>query len=88
MLGGDDDRPDPGRHAVVVLDGHLGLAVGPEIGELPGLADLGEPARHPMGEGDRERHQLRRLAAGEAEHHPLVAGADLVGSRVVTDFQG
>ena len=28
-----------------------------------------------MGEVDRQRHQLRGLAAGEAEHQPLVAGA-------------
>ena len=27
-----------------------------------------------MGELDRRRHQLRRLAAGKAEHQPLVAG--------------
>ena len=30
-----------------------------------------------MRQGDRQRHQLGRLAAGEAEHHPLVAGAEL-----------
>ena len=32
----------------------------------------GEPVRH----GDRQRHQLLGLAAGEAEHHALVAGAE------------
>ena len=32
-----------------------------------------------MGQGDRERHQLGRLPAREAEHHSLVAGAQLVG---------
>ena len=30
-----------------------------------------------MGERDRQRHQLWRLAAGEAEHHALVARAQL-----------
>jgi hypothetical protein len=30
-----------------------------------------------VGERDRERHQLLGLPDGVAEHHPLVAGADL-----------
>ncbi len=30
-----------------------------------------------MGQRDRQRHEFGRLAAGEAEHHPLVAGAQL-----------
>ena len=53
------------------------LPSGPEVRQLAGLADLGEPARHAVRERDRQRHQLRRLAAGEPEHHPLVAGAEL-----------
>ena len=32
-----------------------------------------------MRQRDRQRHQLRRLGAGEAEHHALVAGALRVG---------
>ncbi len=31
--------------------------------------------REAMGEGDRERHVRIGLVAGEAEHHPLIAGA-------------
>ena len=31
-----------------------------------------------MREHERQRHQLRRLVAGEAEHHALVARADAV----------
>jgi hypothetical protein len=54
---------------------------------LAGLADLGEAAGHPMGERDRKRHQLRRLAAGEPEHHPLVAGAQLAARGVLADLQ-
>ena len=65
-------------HAVLVLEGHLGLAVRPQVGQLAGLAHLGQAPGHPVGQGDRQRHQLGRLAAGEAEHHPLVAGAELV----------
>ena len=87
MLRGDDDRPDALGHAALVLDRDLGLAVGAEVRQLAGLADLGEAARHPMGEGDRQRHQLRRLAAGEPEHHPLVAGTELVRGRIVADLE-
>ena len=75
--------------AALVLDGDLGLAVRAEVRQLAGLADLGEPAGHAVREGDRQRHELRRLAAGEAEHHPLVAGAELEGrGRVVADLEG
>ena len=36
-----------------------------------------------------QRHELGRLAAGEAEHHPLVAGAELAAlrRRVVADLE-
>ena len=54
------------------------LPSGPEVGQLAALADLGQPAGEAVGESDRQRHQLRRLTAGEAEHHALVAGAQLV----------
>ena len=88
VLGGHDDGPDPLRDAALVLDGDLGLAVGAEVRQLAGLADLGQPAGHPVGERDRQRHQLGRLAAGEAEHHPLVAGAELERRRgVVADLE-
>ena len=66
------------RLAAPVLDGDLCLAVGPQVGERAVLADLGQPVREAMRERDRERHQLRRLAAREPEHHSLVAGALLV----------
>ena len=89
VLGGDDDGPDPLRHAALVLDGDLGLAVRAQVRQLAGLADLGEAPGHAMGQRDRQRHQLGRLAAGEAEHHPLVAGAQLVRRRrVVAHLEG
>ena len=89
MLGRHDHRPDALRDAAVVLDRHLGLAVGAEIGQLTAPPDLGEAARHPVRERDRERHQLGRLAAGEAEHHPLVTGTELArAGRVVADLEG
>ena len=63
------------RPAVLVLVGDLRLAVGPQVRHLAGLAHLGEPLGQPVGGPDRQRHQVGRLVAGEAEHHPLVAGA-------------
>ena len=45
---------------------------------MPCLADLGEPVGQPVREPDRHRHEVVGLVAGVAEHHALVAGADLV----------
>ena len=56
------------------------LPSGRRYGSWPRLADLGQAARHPVRERDRQRHQLRRLVAGEPEHHPLVAGAELAAA--------
>ena len=42
------------------------------------LAHLGEAAREAVRQRDRQRHQLRRLVAGEADHHALVARAHQV----------
>ena len=78
VLRGDHDGADALGHAALVLDGDLGLAVGPQVVQLAALAHLGQAARHAVGQGDGQRHQLRRLAAGEAEHHALVARAQLL----------
>ena len=83
MLGRDQDALDLDRALVAVLvdlvaHRHLRLAVGPQIRQHVGLAHLREPVRDPVRELDRQRHQLGRLVGGVAEHHPLVAGADLV----------
>ena len=78
VLGRDEHGREPLRLAVLVLDRDLGLAVGPQVRQHAGLADLGEPVREPVREPDRHRHQVFGLVAGVAEHHPLVAGADLV----------
>ncbi len=39
------------------------------------MPHLGQPARQPVGEHDRQRHQLGRLPAGVAEHQSLVTSA-------------
>ena len=69
----------PGLSVVVVLHRDLALAVGPQERQRPGLAPhLGQATGHAVREEDRHRHQLVRLVAGVSEHHPLVAGAELV----------
>ena len=47
----------------LVLDRDLRLAVGTEEIELVRLAHFGQPAHQLVREHDRQRHQLRRLAA-------------------------
>ncbi len=59
VLGRDDDGGDRRRGAVLVRHGDLGLPVGTQVREQARLADLREPARHPVRERDRQRHELR-----------------------------
>ncbi len=88
--GGDGGLDDQGDHilpnllqlhvgaglvVLVIFHGDLGLAVGTEVVHLSLLADLGQALGHLMGQGNGQRHELRGLVAGVAEHHALVAGA-------------
>ena len=75
VLAGDQELLDRHRPAVLVAHADLGLAVGTQVVQRAVLAHLGQPLREPVGERDRQRHQLRRLVGGVAEHHSLVAGA-------------
>ena len=77
-LGGDQHGGEPLRDVVLVLDGDLGLAVGTQVVDQPRLANFGEPLREPVREPDRHRHEVVGVVARVAEHHPLVAGTDLV----------
>ena len=43
----------PHRLAVLVLEGHLRLAVGAEVGDLAGLAHLGQALGQAVGDVDR-----------------------------------
>src|SRR2546427_426221 len=79
VLRRDDHRVDAPGHAFGVLDGDLALPVRPQVRERTALAGLRELARDVVRERDRERHELGRLADREAEHHPLIAGAELLG---------
>ena len=87
VLGGEDDVGDRHRPAVLVAHRDLRLAVRAQVGQHLGLADLAEPARQLVGQGDRQRHELRGLVAGEAEHHALVAGALRVEDVLVVDVR-
>ena len=79
----DLDRPLRAVLVDLVADGHLRLAVRAEVGQVAGLPHLGEPLADLVREHDRQRHQLGRLARRVAEHHPLVARAELVQRIVV-----
>jgi hypothetical protein len=63
------------RLAAVVLDRDLALGVGAQALDHILAADLRVPLDQTVGQLNRQRHQLRGLAAGEAEHHALVARA-------------
>jgi hypothetical protein len=86
----DLDRRLAPRVVDLVTHRHLRLAVRPEVAEVAGLPNPCKPLADPVREDDRERHQLRRLVRGVAEHHPLVARADPVDridlARLVLQF--
>ena len=96
MLMRDDDLRRADRLAVLVAHGHLALGVRAELGRrtLAGLARMGEVFEDLVRVVDRRRHQLRRFAAGVAEHDALVAGAlflvvaGLVGVDALGDVGG
>ena len=75
VLGRDQHGVDAHRYAVFVDDRHLRLAVGAQVADGADAAHLGQALGHAVGQPDRQRHEVGRLVAGVAEHHPLVAGA-------------
>ena len=60
--------------AVLVDHADLGLAVGAQVGQHADPADLGQALGQAVRQPDGQRHEVGRLVAGVAEHHPLVAG--------------
>ena len=75
VLSGQHDGVEAHRRGSVVLHGDLGLAVGAQVVQHAALAHLGEPAREPVRQRDRQRHQLGGVLDGVAEHQALVARA-------------
>ena len=89
VLRADEDGVHASGAAVaVVLDGDLALAVGAQERQRPVAADRGQSPRDAVGEQDRHRHEGVRLVGGIAEHHPLVAGAELVGLLALARLEG
>ena len=77
MLGGNYHGLQTHRPSVlVILHGHLALAVGPQICKRSVLAHLSQLSGQLMGQRNRVRHILLGLVGSIAEHHALVAGAD------------
>ena len=88
VLAGDDDGFDGDGPVAVVADGDLGLAVGAQVGQFAGLADLGEALGEPVRQPDRDRHVGGGFVAGVAEHQALVAGALQVVVVLLAAFAG
>ncbi len=93
MLGGEHHGLQAdGLSVLIVLHGHLALAVRPQVGERAVLADLGQLSGQPVGQSDGVGHQFRRLIGGISEHHALVSRADglqlLVGHLGLPGLQG
>jgi hypothetical protein len=83
VLRGDQELLDLDRHAIAVAHRDLRLAVRAQVGDDVGAAHVGEALGELVGQRDRQRHELGRLARRVAEHHPLVARAGDVQSVVV-----
>ena len=79
----DLDRPLAAVLVHLVADVTCAFPSGRRYGRICAFRTSDEPLGDPVREHDRERHELLGLGAGVAEHHPLVAGADLVERVVV-----
>ncbi len=73
VLRGDDDAVDARDLAVAVLDGDLGLAIGPEEGERAVAADSAELLAEAVRVVDARGHERVGLVDRIAEHHALIA---------------
>lgn len=92
VLGRDDDGVDTlgddGALVVLVLDGDLGLGVGPQPWERAVVAGLGHGGVELVGELDGQGKELRGLVGGIAEHDTLVTGTELLESLLVVETLG
>ena len=77
VLGRNDDRIDANGLVPVVLDRHLTLSVRAQPRQFLTPARLRKAARDAVRQRDGHGHHLGRFIAGKAEHHALIAGADV-----------
>jgi len=78
MLRGHHDLLHVDGFVVDVADRDLGLAVGAQVGHGAVLAHRRQLLGHALCQVDGHGHERGSLIAGVAEHHALVAGADLL----------
>ena len=78
VLRGKHHGLDAHGTVVVVFHGHLRLAVGPQIGDGPGLARLRQRAGQLVRQRDGQRHVFGGFVAGVAKHHALIARAHVL----------
>ena len=79
MLRGDHYGIYPLYLIVVVFHGHLRFSVRPQIRQRAVLPHLRQPSGQSVGQRYGQRHHLRSLVAGKAEHHTLISGSRLIG---------
>ncbi|URD93393.1 hypothetical protein MUK42_32538 [Musa troglodytarum] len=84
VLGGDEHgmhtNGDHGTVVIAVLDGDLGLAIGPQPWTSSIFADFGEASPKFCREDMAQGHQLRCLICCIAKHVTLIPSADLLGA--------
>jgi hypothetical protein len=87
VLGGDNDGVNTERNdgtvVVCVLDGDLGLGVGPEPRKGAVVAGIGHGLVKLVGKLDGERQVLGGLVGGVSEHDTLVTGTKLLESLLI-----
>ena len=86
MLRGDHHRIYTHRAPIlIILHRNLSLSIRAQIVNNIGLSNFRQAHRQLVGQRDRQRHQLRGLIAGIAEHHALIAGP-VLQLGIVTGF--
>ncbi len=83
VLRRDDHGVDSHRREALVLDRHLALRIRPKPLDGTVFPQVRDPINDPVRKRNRQRHQFRSVIACEAEHHPLVAGSDVLPSCTV-----
>ena len=91
VLGRDNHGIQPHRASLGVFNGDLALAIRSQPFDGSGFALFAQISGNPVRDRDRHRHQLRRLVAGESDHHALIAGSgqsERIRSLTLSTFEG